>query len=164
MKIRITKVPRQPNMQAYGGFLDAADNLFALGGDIQMNGADFTNGMQHINAGNSHEENPYEGVQVGVDPQGVPNLVEEGEVIYNDYVYSNRIPCDDETKAKFRLSKKRDITYADLAKRLEKESLERPNDPISKELLRSKWKTWQMSRKDKNRKWKPKEPRKHLRH
>ena len=110
--------------------------MFALGGDIQMNGADFTNGMQHINAGGSHEESPYEGVQVGIDPQGIPNLVEEGEVIYNDYVYSNRIPCDDETKAKFRLSKKRDITYADLAKRLEKESLERPNDPISKAALK----------------------------
>lgn len=110
--------------------------MFALGGDIQMNGADFTNGMQHINAGGSHEESPYEGVQVGIDPQGIPNLVEEGEVIFNDYVYSNRIPCDDMTKEKFHISKKKDITYADLAKKLEKESLERPNDPISKAALK----------------------------
>lgn len=110
--------------------------MFALGGDIQTNGADFTNGMQHINAGNSHEENPYEGVQVGVDPQGVPNLVEENEVIFNDYVYSDRIQIDDATKEKFRISKKREMSYANLAKKLEKESLERPNDPISKAALK----------------------------
>lgn len=111
--------------------------MFALGGDIQMNGADFTNGATHIDAGGSHESNPNEGIQVGVDPQGTPNLVEEGEVIFNDYVYSNRISCDEETKRKFRISKKRDITYADLAKSLEKESLERPNDPISKAALQN---------------------------
>lgn len=110
--------------------------MFALGGDIQTNGADFTNGAQHIEAGKTHEENPYQGVQVGVDPQGVPNLVEENEVIFNDYVYSDRIQIDDTTKEKFRISKKRELSYANLAKKLEKESLERPNDPISKAALK----------------------------
>ena len=110
--------------------------MFALGGDIQTNGGDFTNGATHIEAGKTHEENPYEGVQVGVDPQGVPNLVEENEVIFNDYVYSDRIQIDDTTKEKFRISKKREISYANLAKKLEKESLERPNDPISKAALK----------------------------
>ena len=58
--------------------------------------------------------------------------MEENEVIYNDYVFSNRIPVDATTKEKFHLPKKKDITYADLAKRLEKEISERPSDPISK--------------------------------
>ena len=107
-------------------------NSFAIGGDLQTNGGDFSSGLTHINAGQSHELNPNEGVQLGTDPEGVPNLVEEGETVFNDYVYSNRIKCDDATKQLFHISKKRDITYADLSKRLEKEIAERPSDPISK--------------------------------
>lgn len=105
---------------------------FALGGDIQTNSADFSTGLTHIDAGGSHESNPYEGIQVGVDSQNVPNLVEENETIYNDYVYSNRIEADQETLKKFHLPKKAKLTYADITKRLEKEIKERPNDPLSK--------------------------------
>ena len=106
--------------------------MFAIGGDMQTNGGDFSTGLSHINAGLSHELNPNEGVQVGTDSQGIPNLVEEGEVIWNDYVFSARIGMDDESKEVFHVNKKRDITYADQAKRLEREIKERPNDPISK--------------------------------
>lgn len=108
------------------------NGLFATGGKLSSHGADWSTGSTHINEGGTHEENPYQGVPAGVDHQGVPNLVEEGEVIYNDYVYSNRIKIDDATKDKFKLSKKKDCTYADLAKKLEKEIEENPNDPISK--------------------------------
>ena len=107
------------------------NTLFAIGGDMQTNGADYSTGLTHINAGGSHEENPYEGVQMGVDQEGTPNLVEEGEVVYNDYVYSQRITLDPDTKKKFHFPKKSEITYADAAKKLEKEIKERPNDPIS---------------------------------
>lgn len=106
--------------------------LFAFGGDMETHISDFPTGATHIDAGQSHELNPYEGVQLGSDNQGVPNLVEEGEVVYDDYVYSARIPIDETTKEKFHLPKKKEITYADLAKKLEKEISERPNDPISK--------------------------------
>jgi hypothetical protein len=99
---------------------------------MQTNSADFSTGLTHISAGQSHEENPYDGVQLGIDSEGKPNLVEEGEVVFNDYVFSDRIPIDDETKKKFHFPKKRDITYAEAAKKLEKEISERPNDPISK--------------------------------
>ena len=108
------------------------NGLFATGGKLSSHGADWSTGSTHINEGGTHEENPNQGVPAGVDHQGVPNLVEEGEVIYNDYVYSNRIKIDDTTKDKFKLSKKKDYTYADLAKKLEKEIEENPNDPISK--------------------------------
>lgn len=121
----------QNNNDSIGSLFSMPSNAYALGGDVQMNGADFTTGLTSVNAGGSHEENPYDGVQMGVDPEGTPNLVEEGEVIYNDYVYSNRIELDEETKSKFKFPKKRDITYADAAKKLEKEVSERPNDPIS---------------------------------
>ena len=112
-------------------------STFALGGDMQTNGGDFSNGLSHIDAGGSHEENPYDGVQVGVSREnGQPNLVEEGETIFDDYVFSQRIKADAKTKKKFHIGKKTEISYADLSKRLEKESLERPNDPISQNGLK----------------------------
>lgn len=104
---------------------------FALGGDMQTNGSDFSNGLMHIDAGLNHEENPYDGVQLGTDSQGKPNLVEEGETIFDDYVFSKRIKADAQTKKRFHVGKNANISYADLSKKLEKESAERPNDAIS---------------------------------
>lgn len=104
---------------------------FALGGDMQTNGSDFSNGLMHIDAGGSHESSPYNGVQLGTDAQGKPNLVEEGETIFDDYVFSKRIKADSQTKKRFHVGKNADISYADLSKKLEKESTERPNDAIS---------------------------------
>lgn len=110
----------------------ANPTFFALGGDMQTNGADFSDGLSVIGAGGSHEENPYQGVQVGISrANGEPNLVEEGETIFDDYVFSKRIKADAKTKKKFHVGKNADISYADLSKKLEKESVERPNDPIS---------------------------------
>ena len=115
------------------------DTLFALGGDMQTNGGDYSDGLKKVNAGKSHEENPYQGVQMGVAPDGSPNLVEEGETIFDDedYVFSNRIHPKKEVLKKFHIySKGGKLTYADVSKRLEKEAKERPNDPISKASLK----------------------------
>ncbi len=95
----------------------------------------FTNGVSYINNGGTHEQNPYEGVPMGMDSEGVPNLVEEGEVIFNDYVYSNRLKVDKDMQKKYKL--KKGSTYADAAEKLAKESEERPNDPISQRGLES---------------------------
>lgn len=107
-------------------------NINAEGGPLHTNGATFSNGITFIGNGGTHEENPFEGVQMGVDPQGVPNLVEEGEVIFQDYVFSNRIKVPESVRSKYKLRKNKDLTFADAAKFLQKESEERPNDPISK--------------------------------
>ena len=115
----------------FGSLQATPFSTYALGGDLQSHGSDWGN-MVHIDAGDSHENNPNEGVQMGVDSQGKPNLVEEGETVFNDYVYSNRIKVDDKTKKKFHLSKNSDMSFADVSKKLEKEIAERPNDPISK--------------------------------
>lgn len=108
----------------------------ALGGVLQSHGSDWGTGLVSIGAGGSHESNPYEGIQVGVDSNGTPNLVEENETIFDDYVYSTRILADAKTKQMFRLPKARKISYADISKKLEKEASERPNDPISQAGLR----------------------------
>ena len=134
-KNRVPGISPMPTINTFGH--GGCFNPFALGGDVQMHGADFTNGLMSINAGGSHEQNPNEGVQLGVDPEGVPNLVEEGETVFDDYVYSNRILADAQTKEKFGLPRKKDITFADISKKLEKESSERPNDPISQAGLKA---------------------------
>lgn len=114
----------------------AKNNIALLEANYKAEGGpifnDFSNGVTQINAGSTHELNPLEGVQIGVDPQGIPNLVEEGEVIFNDYVFSNRLKVPKDIRQKYKL---RGITFADAAKELQKESEERPNDPISKKGL-----------------------------
>lgn len=104
----------------------------AFGGNLYTNGANWDNGIVVIGNGNTHEENPMEGVQIGVDPNGIPNLVEEGEVIWNNYVFSNRLKVPKDIKSKYKLGINKDTTFAEAAKRIQKESEERPNDPISK--------------------------------
>lgn len=110
------------NYAAFGG------PLFAYGG--QTHGADFTNGLMFINNGGTHENNPYEGVPISMDQEGNPNLVEEGEVIWNDYVFSNRLKVPKSIQKKYKLGKK-EMTFANAIDKLSKESEERPNDPIS---------------------------------
>ena len=125
--------PAQKKMATFA--LNAAKWKHADGGELHTHGGDFTNGLTYIDNGGSHEANPFEGVQMGIDPQGVPNLVEEGEVIFNDYVFSNRLKVPKAIRQKYKL--RDNITFADAAKKLSKESEDRPNDPISKRGLES---------------------------
>lgn len=111
-------------------FNKALLNIAAKGGPIFTHGGIFDDNITHINNGGTHELNSQEGVQIGVDNQGVPNLVEEGEVIWNDYVFSNRMKVPNNVKRKLGLKGKRDLSYSDAATKLEDK--ERPNDPISK--------------------------------
>lgn len=109
-------------------------STYALGGVLQSNGSDWRNGVTIIDNGGTHESNPLEGVPMGIAPDGTPNLVEEGEVVYNDYVYSNRIKVPKSVMEKYKL-KGKDSTFAEVVKKVQKESEERPNDPISKRSL-----------------------------
>lgn len=104
----------------------------ALGGALHTHGADWTNGIIIVDNGGSHEQNPLEGVPMGMGPDGRPNLVEEGEVIYKDYVFSNRLKVPKSVQETYKLKGKEGLTFAEAAKMAQKESEERPNDPISK--------------------------------
>lgn len=103
----------------------------AFGGELNTQGGDFTNGLLYIDNGGSHESNPYEGVQLGVDPEGTPNLVEEGETVFNDYVFSKRLSVPKAVRNKYKMRGKKNMSFADVSKQMAKESEERPNDPIS---------------------------------
>ena len=114
---------------------NAAKWHHAFGGELNTNGADFSTGLTFIDNGGLHEDNPYEGVPMGVDPEGNPNLVEEGEIIYNDYVFSNRLTVPKTIRSKYKLKGDKDLTFADAVKQISKGATERPNDPISQETL-----------------------------
>lgn len=114
---------------------NAAKWKHAFGGELNTNGGDFSTGLMFVDEGGTHESNPYEGVPMGVASDGKPNLVEEGEVIYNDYVYSNRLTVPKAMRNKYKLRGTKDITFADAVKQLTKGATERPNDPISQETL-----------------------------
>lgn len=117
---------------------NAAKWHHAFGGDLLTHGADFANGQIIVGNGGTHEENPMEGVPMGMDAEGIPNLVEQGEVIFNDYVFSNRLFADSSLLESFNLPKSYDgHSFAAIAKKLGDESKERPNDPISKRGLLS---------------------------
>lgn len=110
----------------------------AFGGDLLTHGAEWDNGLRIIGNGGTHEENPMEGVPMGMDAEGTPNLVEQGEVIFNDYVFSNRMFADGGLLESFNLPKSYDgYSFAAIAEKLGEESKERPNDPISKRGLLS---------------------------
>ena len=106
----------------------------ANGGFINnIHGGDFSNGVTIIGNGGTHEENPMEGVPMGIAPDGTPNLVEQGEVKFNNYVFSNRLFATGGLLAAHNLpATYADHSFADIAERLSRESSERPNDPISK--------------------------------
>ena len=132
------------NYSAYGGSLQNKYKedpfnpynlpIYKDGGTLNTNGATFRQpgNLTIIKNGGTHNTNPIGGVPMGVDNQGIPNLVEEGEVIYNDYVFSNRLELPKEFKNKYKI---KGNTFAEAAKELQKESEERPNDPISKKGL-----------------------------
>lgn len=89
-------------------------------------------GYFRINEGGSHEENPNGGVQVGVDQEGTPNMLEEGEPVYNDYVYSDNITAEKDILEKYNIPVKyAGKLYSKIADAFVDEAEDRPNDPIS---------------------------------
>ena len=121
------------NLDMNGDYYKYVPKKKAFGGELNTHGGDFSNGVTFINNGGTHEQNPFEGVPMGIAPDGKPNLVEEGEVLYNDYVFSNRLhPTDKELKESNLPKKYKGHTFALIAEDMSKESAERPNDPISK--------------------------------
>lgn len=90
-------------------------------------------GYTEFNAGGTHEENPNNGVQFGVNPETQePMKAEEGEVKVGDYVFSNRIKPDTAILKVLGLPQKGELSYADIAKDLKKKLDKRPNDEVMK--------------------------------
>lgn len=134
--------------KANGGYIDYNyDETFAPTGtlfqgawdsltthsDALTHGGVFSDGVTVVGEGGSHEENPLSGVPMGLAPDGQPNLVEEGEVVFNDYVFSNRLHPTEKMLKQYNIPLKyKDHTFASIAEKFNKEPKERPNDPIAK--------------------------------
>lgn len=113
----------------YDAFME---NSAAYGGPIHNHSGDWSNGLTFINEGGTHEENPFDGVLMGFDSEGIPNLVEEGEIIYNDYVFSNRLkPSNKQLESAGLNNKYENWTFAKIVEDLQKASAETPLDKIS---------------------------------
>lgn len=114
-----------PNVwgNAYGGRLN-----FAAGG-----------ALTEINTGGTHEQNPMGGVMVGKNAS-----VEQGEALINKdgkpaFVLTDRIKLDSTTAEEFGLPKKYiGKTFSDIGKAENRVSDLRPNDPLTKDLLKSR--------------------------
>lgn len=123
--------------RALKGFYQSAED----GGLLSTHGSDFSNNIKYINVGGTHEQNPNRGVQMGVDEEGAPNLVEEGEVIFNDYVFSARLkPSKKALNDSLIGDKYLGLTYAEIAEKLAEKSEEMPNDKIEQNTLNANFK------------------------
>lgn len=133
--ILANKEDYSPTLIKRANFARNAAKWNAFGGDLNTYGGTYNGGLEYIDNGGTHEQNPFNGVPMGTDRNGTPNLVEEGETIWNDYVFSNRLKVPETLTDKYKLSK--DITFAEASKKLGKEIAETPNDPISKRTFNS---------------------------
>ena len=131
--VRAKVLAKYPSLRKEDGGM-----LFAEGIHIKKkNKGKFTDycgdGVTVVGEGGSHEENPLSGVPMGLAPDGQPNLVEEGEVVFNDYVFSNRLHPTEKMLKQYNIPLKyKDHTFASIAEKFNKEPKERPNDPIAK--------------------------------
>ena len=105
-------------------------NYSDMGGPLN-HGTHWNDNIILVDAGGTHEANPFGGVLMGMDEQGTPNLVEEGETIYNDYVYSNRLKVPRGLRNKYKFGGKKPMSYSEFIKESPffKAIEEMPNDP-----------------------------------
>ena len=90
-----------------------------------------------FNTGGTHEESPLGGIPQGMDNEGTPNLVEEGESRYKDYIFSNRLYLDKDMLKSAGLPLSLDgKTFSQAAKFIAREPSENTFDPISRRSLK----------------------------
>lgn len=106
------------------GQFPLGENHFASGGEMQQQAP---SDSYDVNNGMSHEENPYGGVPVSMNPNGDYNYVEEGEVVHKGKVFSNRI-----------INPKTGKPFAQEASKLLNKQKERPNDSITRRMVESR--------------------------
>lgn len=99
-----------------------------------------------FNEGGTHQQNPNGGVPQGISQDGMPNLVEQDETRFGDYVFSSRIKASKKILKDFGIFEKdKDInaysgkSYADISKEVAKRSgyKDAPTDPLAIETFRN---------------------------
>lgn len=109
-------------------------NYYGLGGSVEPSEL---MGVTQFNAGGTHEGNPNGGVPIGVGENGQPNLVEEGEVRWDDFIFSKRVKPTEATLKKYNTFMKGGYeSYADLANRILELHKEREDSPYDKATMK----------------------------
>ena len=124
------KMPNIQSMQmsAPKGWFGSGKSIFNNGGPMEQ--------LTQFNNGGTHEQNPLGGIPQGINSNGQPNLVEQGETKLDskNYIYSDSLKIDAETADMLKLSKS-DIgkTFADVSKKMNRPDSRRENDTIEEE-------------------------------
>lgn len=121
---------RQPTSEpGYTAPISAFSSDFKLlNKEMKMGGR-----INAFNEGGTHEENPHGGIPLSMNDSGGMNLVEEGETMYNDYIFSNSLMLDDKTAQELNIDEKYvGETLADISKDYKAMEEERPYDRILK--------------------------------
>ena len=101
---------------------------YALGG--QIDNSEIA-GVTQFNVGGTHEANPNGGIPQGIGNDGNPNLVEEGEVKWNDFIFSKRIKPQEKILKQYNSVFKGTVaSYADAANKILDMHKERENNPF----------------------------------
>lgn len=114
------------------------NDINAYNRNMAAYGGQFNTGLTSFDSDSgTHEQNPFGGIPQGIGQNGQPNLVEEGETKWNDYIFSKRISIDKKKNKSIIKDLGLPINllgkdYAAASKLLSKESEERELDPISK--------------------------------
>lgn len=126
-----SNIDTQNNTSMYGQRV--MGNIGAMGGLMDSPGMF---GATEYKAGGTHEENPNGGIQVGIGSNGKPNLVEEGEVRWNDFIFSKRVKPTREILTKHNSDFRKDFdSYADAASHILELHKERENSPFDRRAL-----------------------------
>lgn len=129
---RLRGLAMDANSNLTNTFLAKADALEDTNDRMLMNSFSQGGQLTEIQNGGTHEQNPYGGVPVSIGANGSPNMLEEGETKFNDYVFSDRLFLPKQSLQGLGLNTKKPITFAEASKELQKEAEERPYDNISK--------------------------------
>jgi hypothetical protein len=89
---KIRKIPENPSKMIYDLNLNGT-NKMNKGGSLGS-GTSARDLVTIFEGGGTHGQNPNGGIPQGTGANGKPNLVEEGETKWNDYIFSNEISID----------------------------------------------------------------------
>lgn len=119
--------------------LNKKASLYALGGDTQTNGMTVDAGLTELNGGYKHGQGAYDGIPIGMSPDGKLNVAERGETVSDDYVFSDSFIVDEDVVEKYGFPKKfRGKTISECSKLAAKELKERGGtDNISKNTMQN---------------------------
>lgn len=92
------KAEQKAHRNYYSRIHDKATNAYEYGGSMESPDASPVNGAAELvtmfENGGTHEQNSLGGIPQGMGANGKPNLVEEGETKFEDYIFSNNINMD----------------------------------------------------------------------